>query len=353
MNFTMPKESYFAAANGFSGFRSYFNEIFNPNKFTRIYVLKGGPGTGKSSLMKKTCLHFQDAGLNCEAIFCSSDPSSLDGIIIKNKGKKIAIVDGTAPHETDAKIPGAVDEIINLGEAWNKHFLIENCEKIKKLNQEKRAHYKNAYESLRLAGKFQKLSNECINQAYKSNDTQFINDIIFDIQKINSGRNSETRLFSAFGKSGYIRLPLKDWGVKKKISIGGILGSEYIFMNNLLNAANMRGTSYIRYASPYSDDITEGLFFIENQTLVTTGNEFEEKLDTSLFLDELVLKSCKEKLNYYLKIFSDLLQHAKNGFFSASNVHFELEKIYSDAMDFNKVDLIQRKIIDELKTILY
>ena len=53
-NFTA-NDSFFAAANGFSGFRSYFPDVFKSSDYTRIFILKGGPGTGKSSLLRKLC----------------------------------------------------------------------------------------------------------------------------------------------------------------------------------------------------------------------------------------------------------------------------------------------------------
>ena len=49
---------YFAAANTYTGFISYFDTVFDPEKFSRLYVLKGGPGTGKSSFMKKIANEF-------------------------------------------------------------------------------------------------------------------------------------------------------------------------------------------------------------------------------------------------------------------------------------------------------
>ena len=45
-------KKFFAAANSFNGFVSYFDCIFDSKDFSKIYVLKGGPGTGKSSLMR-------------------------------------------------------------------------------------------------------------------------------------------------------------------------------------------------------------------------------------------------------------------------------------------------------------
>ena len=55
-NYTSNNEKYFAAANSYKGFKSYFDRIFAPEQFDRIYIIKGGPGTGKSSIMKNIVL---------------------------------------------------------------------------------------------------------------------------------------------------------------------------------------------------------------------------------------------------------------------------------------------------------
>ena len=48
----LPKNSFFAAANGYSGFKSIFDSVFDRKISTRTFIIKGGPGTGKSSLMR-------------------------------------------------------------------------------------------------------------------------------------------------------------------------------------------------------------------------------------------------------------------------------------------------------------
>ena len=348
----MPQRSYFAAANGFSGFRSYFEDVFNPKDFLRLYVIKGGPGTGKSSMMKKIGKHFSTQGYEIEAIFCSSDPNSLDGIIINSKNGKIGVLDGTAPHETDAKIPGAVDEIINLGNSWNKNLLVENREKIIKLNEEKKRHYKNAYEYLKFAGMFFDTSIRCIKEAYVKNDAQLINDIIFDIPHLNSSRKNSKRLFSAFGKNGYSRLDIVHAQGKKQLSIMGSYGSEYIFMSRLVREIESRGASFIRFISPFSEKLTEGILLPDTQTFIAVNSDFSEKRDTSLFLDESILTSNKEKLNYYSKEFEEALSHAKKEFSAASDSHFKLEKIYTSAMNFNEIDDMLEKITVQIEDLI-
>ena len=142
-------KSYFAAANGYSGFRSYFSDIFKSENFRRIFVLKGGPGTGKGSLMKRIAEESLRNEVDHDKIYCSSDPNSLDGVIIHTEGGDCAIVDGTAPHERDAIIPGAIDTIINIGENFNNNILRERRDEILRHTKDKKDAYMNAYGSTR------------------------------------------------------------------------------------------------------------------------------------------------------------------------------------------------------------
>ena len=53
------KKVFFASSNSYKGFQSYFDLIYNPKNLKKIYIVKGGPGTGKSHLMKSVAEHFE------------------------------------------------------------------------------------------------------------------------------------------------------------------------------------------------------------------------------------------------------------------------------------------------------
>ena len=42
----------FAASNSCRGFCNYYGDLFVDSRFDRLYIIKGGPGTGKSHFMK-------------------------------------------------------------------------------------------------------------------------------------------------------------------------------------------------------------------------------------------------------------------------------------------------------------
>ena len=87
---------YFLGANCGSGFYSLYGQLIDLETARRVYILKGGPGCGKSTLMKMVGKTLEEAGARAEYILCSGDPDSLDGVVFPELGA--ALVDGTAPH---------------------------------------------------------------------------------------------------------------------------------------------------------------------------------------------------------------------------------------------------------------
>lgn len=139
---------FFAGTNSYQGFKSLFHYIAD-ERTKRIIILKGGPGTGKSTIMKKIAEKALAAGYDTEHFYCASDHSSLDAISIPHLG--YVIVDGTAPHIIEPTIPGAYDEIVNLGECWNAAALEPYQQEIKNLLQENSSCYQQAYQYLQEA----------------------------------------------------------------------------------------------------------------------------------------------------------------------------------------------------------
>lgn len=132
------------------GFYSYYNYILPQRKAEKIFCLKGGPGTGKSTLMKQIGEYFWEKGESVDFLLCSSDPDSLDGIVLKERN--IAVIDGTSPHIVDPKIPGVVDEIINLGIMWDEKGLRRSRRDIMKCSDKIAETFSFTYGYLRTVG---------------------------------------------------------------------------------------------------------------------------------------------------------------------------------------------------------
>ncbi len=122
----------FPGGNTSLGFFSYYDHLTPPDA-TRVFILKGGPGVGKSGFMRKIGEEMLSRGFDIEHHHCSSDNGSLDGVVIPSAG--VALLDGTAPHIVDPVNPGAVSEIIHLGDYWDEAKLRAARDEIVAVNQ--------------------------------------------------------------------------------------------------------------------------------------------------------------------------------------------------------------------------
>ena len=103
------------------GFMSCFDHLLPESELRRMIILKGGPGVGKSTFMRRVHAALCTDGEPSTLYFCSGDPDSLDAVAVPHAG--LLILDGTAPHIVDPKIPGARDGIVNLGECLNEEAM--------------------------------------------------------------------------------------------------------------------------------------------------------------------------------------------------------------------------------------
>ena len=104
---------FFLGANSPEGFCSLFGDFADSENGDFLWIVKGGPGCGKSEFMKKIGAAAERAGQPVEYILCSLDPSSLDGIYMPEL--RVGYVDGTAPHVLEPYQAGAASMTLDLG----------------------------------------------------------------------------------------------------------------------------------------------------------------------------------------------------------------------------------------------
>ena len=333
--------SYFAAQNSYHGFINHFGEVFKSDKYNRIFVLKGGPGTGKSSFMKALSAELSKVS-EVTDIYCSSDTKSLDGVIAKSKNSVIAILDGTAPHERDAVIAGAVDELVNLGEHWDTNKLVKQREEIIALNTQKANYYKEAYSHLSIAGKYKDL---LCNEVLSKFDTFRAKAYVGNLCHGNTNKNkvSRTLLLSAFGKDGYQSIPNPLLHYKNKVQITGEYFSSELFMKILCQELTRLNIEHIEFPSPLSHETTETVVIKDSDTsFCYTLLPCEEKLSADSFMRNL--NTVKIQLCHYDQMRKKEEDLAISAFAKASSTHFALEKIYTPLMNFDMISETREKI---------
>lgn len=337
--------AYFAAANGYSGFRSYFNGVFNPTKYSRLFILKGGPGTGKSTLMRELYDKYKENGVYAEMIYCSSDTSSLDGVILESEKGRIAVIDGTAPHSTDPIYPGCIDEIVNLGEYWNGDTLSKERVKIEELTKEKKSAYNRAYSFLSLAGKCSNEIDTAILDAFE--DRGVLNRVFLGTDNF--------KLVDSFGKDGLYELDTLVNIASSVVGVVGVWNSDQAYLKNLIS---MYSTSdVVIFPSVFSDSKIKAVY-IKSEDIAYISSPSESIntktiIDASDLLNHKKIKSIEPYLEKVAGIKESLLWHSSDEFKKASNAHFMLEDIYKSVMDFSRLKDVKEKMVQKISNILF
>ncbi len=349
----------FAGGNTSKGFISFFNHIIDGENARKLFILKGGPGVGKSTFMRKIAAELLERGHDAEFMHCSSDNSSLDGIAVPSIG--IAMLDGTAPHVVDPRYPGVTDEIINLGDFWNEEGIAKHRQEIIEINNEIKRIFTTAYRYLKAARHLYEDSAE-INDRFmdKSKVITFAKEIIDDIWPgvpfTNKAGRQRCLFASAITPDG-LKDFLDDILITDNVYIlKGFpgAGTEKL-LERIKAAACERGFDTESYYCAFNPDKLEHLVIPDIKTSFTTANRYHstdacpiKKINFADFLDEKV-NAYESKLAYNQSIIDCLINKAVETIHRAKMLHDKLETFYIPNMDFEAIQNKRHEVMSRIE----
>lgn len=345
----------FPGSNTSEGFFSYYQYILPQREAEHIFCVKGGPGVGKSTFMTRIAEDLQDLGQDVEYLHCSSDPESLDGVLFPKLS--IAIIDGTAPHVIDPKNPGAVDEIVNLGECWMLEGIKKHKKQIIDINEETKRLFMRAYRYLAAA----KCVSDDISDVYSWSETiagakaHAAMIIKKELPDAKGATQTMRRMFgSAITPSGVVHhidtliceeyktyLITSNWGA----GVSALLES-------IAEGAAVRGLSAEGCYCPMDPAckiehliIPEAkLALLSENDYITLGVKPDAIIDITQYGDSCDL----EDLRVSRKEFDALLLEAIFTLRRAKETHDEMEKYYAPNMDFDKVERVRQGVLERI-----
>ncbi len=338
---------FFLGANSGNNFVTYFKELQRQNCSMQLLIFKGGPGSGKSSLMKKVLSVAENLGHVTEAIACASDPNSLDAII--DHTASFAMMDGTAPHVEDPRLPGALQHIVYTGDMWDTDMLFGNRKDIERLTGEVSLCHRGAGSYIQGAVSLLAENIRCAETALRKREAlSFAEKIIGKLRGEGSGRTAkrllsavsvgEIKLFSetpfAFADEVYV---LED-------SIGA--AADYV-LKSIAFGAKMKGENLIYCPCSVMPKKCDHIIFPDSRIAVVTQNKFMkfrngEPVSMDSFYKPLPLQEDTDRRR---EDASHLLLEAARLIKKAKDIHDDLEAFYINAMDFSKSDTILESII--------
>ncbi|MFC3886342.1 PRK06851 family protein [Bacillus songklensis] len=353
--------NYYAGGNTARGFYSLYES--NLKGMDRLFILKGGPGTGKSSLMKQIGADWNSKGYNVQYLHCSSDNDSIDGVIIEQL--KVAIVDGTAPHVIEPKAPGAVEEYVNLGTAWDSGKLCGHRENIVQYNQNISDAFQSAYscfsQALKIHDNWEKIYIANMDFSKANALTEQLMKQLFQHQTLNKKADVRHRFLGAATPKGAVDfVPNLTEDVSNRYFIKGRPGSgKSTMLKKIAANAEERGFDVEVYHCGFDPKSLDMVIVRELGFAIfdsTAPHEYFPEKSSDEIIDmygTLINAGTDERYAEQLLDvsgrYSAKMKEAISYLAQAKSLHDELEAIYIEAMDFGKVEEIKEEIQTEIE----
>ena len=350
----------FPGGNTSKGFYSFYRYILSQEDSNRIICIKGGPGTGKSSFMKKIGKHFGEMGYSIEYHHCSSDNTSLDGVVIQEL--KVALLDGTSPHIVDPINPGAVDEILNVGVALDSKFLAKNKKDIIKINKEIGKSFKRAYRFLGSAKSIPEDWSILNSESLKPFAVSDLIDTIFSSLPIDDskpGHGNDRHIFStAFTPNGIVSFNEElSKEVENLIVIKGGPGLGKSEILRKVGSRLQKSGYFVEYLhDPFIPERIENILIPEASIGIFTSNEISNinypsvTYSMSDFCNNSSLLDRVDEVLYDQKQFDALVAKGLSCIKNSKALHDKLESFYIQAMDFSIVDKFFDETVKKIET---
>ena len=352
---------YFVCANTSKGFQNFFAS--NLKGLKKIYILKGGPGTGKSTLMKNVGAYYEMLDYDIEFIHCSSDVESLDGVIIRKMG--VAIVDGTAPHVIEPTAPGALEEYVHLGIAWDISQLEANLETIKKLQSQIQECYVNVYkafeDALEVHDEWERIYISEMDFSKANHLTEEVKQLLIG-DYVGNGTGEEVhRFFGAttpIGPTDFIENLTQD--LEKRYFIKGRPGTgKSSMLKKIVLCAKEHKLDVEIYHCAFDPDSLDMLIIPELNLCIfdsTAPHEYFPSTKRDEIIDvyeNCVAKGTDEKyqseLNKMQQEYKLCIKIARDSLGKAKSLHDKLEQFYIKATDFTKINEVRDDLLRQMK----
>lgn len=348
---------YFLGANSPQGFYSLYDQLIDPKQADRIYILKGGAGCGKSSLMRRVGQKAEEMGEQVEYIHCSGDPDSLDGILLP--GRKSAIVDGTAPHVAEPKYPGVVESYVNLGSCYNRDSLQQVRQQIIDCMGGYKSCYNRAYHCLSAASEIgEDMRTTLTTKTLEEKAAKRAKGILGrEVKKGGGGSGQVTQRFlRAITHRGTLcYYTTAELLCKRIYLLEDSYGLAHLMLSHLLSGACSAGYDVVACPSPMAPDRLEHLLIPQLSLAFVSappGLVWEKRPYRRIHMDTMadpeLLRRSKARLRFARKVSAALIDEAVDSLAQAKAMHDELEALYNPHVDFDRVYRTADRIAAEI-----
>lgn len=346
---------FFLGANTPNGFVGFANELYDATDGWQAYLIKSGAGTGKSTLMRRVYEAVTAQSVEAEAICCSSDPSSLDGVVCPTL--KLCILDATAPHVVEPTYWGAVEQIVPLAVCMDEQKMKDAAPAIRQVTEKNRDLHRRCRKYIHAAGALLR-ENRRIGEAII--DTEKIHRLAerLAVQEFGKGKGKGRlthRFLSAVTPEGLVTFSETIQALCPRIyTIEDEQGAvARVLLDDLARRAEMAGIDGIVCPCPLSPDAgAEHLLFPSVGVAFTTSNAFHKadypvyrRIHATRFCDAARLREKRQIQAFNRRAARELLEQARLCAAEAKTVHDAMEEYSRAAMDWDAAEAMGNRIV--------
>lgn len=352
-----PRVTFFLGANAPSGFYSLYDELLPPEQAQRIFLLKGGAGCGKSTLMGRAAAALEAAGEDVEYIRCSGDPDSLDAVLFPGLGA--AIVDATAPHVREPSFPGVVESYVDLGRFYDHAALLPLREELIGATRGYQSHYKGAYRRFTAAAALMEdnralLLTPTLEQRLQKRARGILSR---EIRKTGRAPGALRRRFlgSVSCQGRACLFDTVDALCRKVYELCDTYSLAAGMLTVLAAGAMAAGYDVTLCPSPLFPDRAEhllipelGLAFVSSTPELPYPGRPYRRIRVDAMVDHETMVQLRARLKFSRKVQNALLAEGMDALAQAKAEHDRLEQLYNPHVDFDGVEAQAGEIIEEL-----
>ena len=339
---------FYLGASTAKGFVSHYDSLFQELKL--LTILKGGPGCGKSTFMRAIAKAARERGLDLSLILCSSDPGSLDGILLPELS--VGFVDGTAPHALEPRLCGGSMNYLNFGEFYDRAAMRPNEEEIFAVQQENALCYAHVTACMGAADQLQNSVRLMTDQHSYDEEMAAIAEslALSALQPTGQSPQIRRRFLSAVTPRGLHFCTGTPGALCEKVYV---LRDNYGLAPRLLTrlqekAAEMGHTSILCYSPQLPEEApTHLLIPTAHAAFVSESRNFmfSEPAFCRMDLDSAIPAGERKEMEFCEKIMTDLLYRSVKHMRDAKKLHDRMEDLSRPFVDFSAVDEMTKREI--------
>ncbi|WP_019122367.1 PRK06851 family protein [Brevibacillus massiliensis] len=347
---------YFASGNTAAGVHLLFGSAFQG--LDQLYILRGCPGTGKSTIMQQVADEMLRKGRSVEMFHCPFDSDTLDGLILTEE--RIGIVDGNACRDTLGPESAKAVFYIDMDQAVDQAKVSRNQSNLAALQEGFEERCTKAYETfakaLRIHDEWEKYYIDSMNFTKANQVAEELVDFFF-ANRVKQKQSKIRHVFlgAATPKGAVDFVENLTAGVSKRIFVKGRPGSgKSTMLKKLVSVAEERGFDAEVFHCGFDPGSLDMVIFPEISVAIfdsTAPHEYFPSRESDEILDmyeQAIAAGTDEKYAKEMDGIKARYRSAMNEAISylaeAKKRRDRLKGLYFETIDFSVIDRLSQQV---------